>query len=633
MNTRQMNYLVTIASLGSLSGAAKALGVSQPALSKSLSEWEAAYGFSLFLRYHRQLTPTAVGRFVIDTARKILDEQTRMMLSMRAVTGNDRQMIRVCTAPNRGSIIYSHIYNPFSRQYPDVSLRLIELYAKDQPSAIARGEVDLAIGAGPVSEEVEDLPFSREELLVSLPLSHPLAGRDRVRLEELRDTPFALQGKGHSIRAIADRLFAKAGFEPVVTFESGDVILLDSMLRQGVGAGLVSKVHVNPNSAVSYLRLDPPVYQLMHVRWPKGHLLTQQESLLAGLLIRQRLSDPRYEPIHSPQADRLYALAGELEQATVSAAPRSVVRGSAVSGNPGGGTISFDTKILEYLIAIVEEQSLSQAAERFYLAQPALSRHLRNVEEMVGLPLFTREHNRLRPTNAGKVFVNGARNILMCNTEMERYLHAYRQGHGGRLFLRCDPMLKPLFQQVEEEFSARFPEVELAVVESSDEESRDALLNASADLGLFFTCQPRHPVLRQEILGLTELVYCADGDRPLEGLRGGDTLPGPLSDREVMLAPAGTTLRREQDALAETLYAQPPAVVCEARFSLLRKLAALGGADAVLPLQMLPGQEWSHCFSLQPPRPYYLILAHNPIRHLPGSAQALMELIRQQMTL
>ena len=55
MTTRQLYYLVTIADQGSLSGASRVLGISQPALSKFLSEYESSLGFLLFLRYHRQL--------------------------------------------------------------------------------------------------------------------------------------------------------------------------------------------------------------------------------------------------------------------------------------------------------------------------------------------------------------------------------------------------------------------------------------------------------------------------------------------------------------------------------------------------------------------------------------------------
>ena len=73
MNTRQLHYLCTIAERGSLSQASLVLGISQPALSKVLSEWESLCGSSLFLRYHRRLIPTALGRPVLDFAEKSVD--------------------------------------------------------------------------------------------------------------------------------------------------------------------------------------------------------------------------------------------------------------------------------------------------------------------------------------------------------------------------------------------------------------------------------------------------------------------------------------------------------------------------------------------------------------------------------
>lgn len=625
MNTRQLRYLVTIAETGNLSRSAQALGISQPALSKALAEWEAMYGFSFFLRYRRQLIPTAVGRYMVDCAQRILDEQNRMLLTMRSITGRDRQSIRLCTAPNRASIIYSQVYNRFSRRYPSVSLQLTELYANEQPSAVARGRVDLALGAGPVTDLVEDVPFAREALLVALPRSHPLASRDSIRLAELRDTPFALQGRRHSIRTIADQLFEKESYEPVVSFESNDVLLLDAMLHQGVGAGFVSKIHVHPCEELVYLPLDPPVYQLTHIRYPKGHVLTEAEQYLVGLLVRHRLDDPRYEPLHTPQADALFAMAEPADQLLPPGAPRT-----AASGSQEAQEVNLDTTVLEYLIAIVEEQGLTRAADRFYLAQPALSRHLRNVEQMVGLALFSREHNRLTPTNAGKVFVNSARNILRIEREMESHIKDYRRDHGGRLFIHCDPTLAPQFRaQVAGPFSQSHPDVELVVVESNSDGTQEALLNASTDLGLFLTCNPSHPQLNSEILGLTELVYCADVDRPIPGVRWGDPLPEDLPARDMMLAPAGDTLRGEQERLLDMLCASPPRIVAQADFHLLQKLAALGGADAILPLHRLPPDQRRHCYSLLPPQPYYLVMADNASRVRTDPTRTLMELVRR----
>ena len=58
--------------------------------------------------------------------------------------------------------------------------------------------------------------------------------------------PAQLQGRRHSIRLLAEQLFQQARFEPVIAFESNDVLLLDSMMHQAVGVGLVSKAHVTP---------------------------------------------------------------------------------------------------------------------------------------------------------------------------------------------------------------------------------------------------------------------------------------------------------------------------------------------------------------------------------------------------
>lgn len=347
MNTRQYYYLSTIANYGNLSHAAQALHVSPSALSKFLAECERTFGFALFLRYNRRLYPTAVGRYVVECAQKILDEQNRMLLTMKEVTGGNRKAIRLATAPNRGAIIFSKIYNQFSRRYPDISLSLTELYAAEQPGAIARGLVDLALGAGATSSEITDIPIAHEELLVSLPASHPLAKQETIHLADLRDTPFVLQGPRHSIRLIAEQLFQQAGFQPVVAFESNDVILLDSMMHQAVGVGLVSNAHVFPCSELAYRPLNPPVHQTLHLRFPLGHTLTEPERYLAGLLITERLRDPRYKPTDDPLVDQLLQeVLSPSQLADTGSLPREAV-GTALQTMQ---EVNLDSRVMEYLI-------------------------------------------------------------------------------------------------------------------------------------------------------------------------------------------------------------------------------------------------------------------------------------------
>lgn len=648
MTTRQLYYLVTIADCASLSKAAQVLGVSQPALSKFLTEYEDSLGFLLFLRYHRQLTPTAVGRYVIQCAQRILDEQTRMFQTLQAVTDSNHTRIRLATAPNRGAMIYSRIYKPFSQRYPNISLSLTELYASDQPGAIQRGQIDLAIGSGKVSTRVTDLPIAYEELLVSLPVSHPLAQAERIRLTNLRDTPFVLQGPRHSIRILAEELFQEAGFQPVVSFESNDVLLVDSMMHQAVGVGLVSQAHVFPCEELVYRSLDPPIHQTLRLRYPLGHTLTEPERYLAGLLTRERLNDPRYQPIDSPEVDELLRLANENTADTSDALSDAHTANAFSSTRYTAPELNLNTQLLQYIIAIVDEKSLTRAAEKFYLPQPALSRHLRNAEDMLCTRLFTRVHNRLQPTNAGKIFVNFARNMLQIEAEMTEHLRNYRVGHGGGIYLQCDPLLAPMVRKhVATSFQRLHPDIRLPLVEGSREETQEALLNASADYGLYFSCDRKHPILSSRILAESELVYCFGANWTADTWKGtscaeevlaaeaagvcGDAQtgmnPDNTSPRPVMLAPAGSALRMEQDRLLSSLFETPPAVVCEAQLPFLQLLTQAGAADTILPVDLLPKEALPRCKSFRQPQTFSLLLVHHPGRHLPPSVQDLVWLL------
>ena len=629
MNTKQYYYLSTIAEYGNLSYAAQALNLSPSALSKFLTECERTFGFALFLRYGRRLYPTAVGRYVVECAQKILDEQNRMLLTMKDVTGGNQNRIRLATAPNRGATIYSKVYNPFSRRYPDIALSLTELYATEQPGAIARGTIDLALGAGGFNDDTTDLPIAYEELLISLPAAHPLAGQERIRLEELRETPFVLQGPRHSIRILAEQLFRQAGFHPVVAFESDDVLLVDSMMHQAVGVGFVSKAHVFPCEELVYRPLDPPVRQTLHLRYPLGHTLTEPEYYLAGLLAEERLADPRYQPADDPFVTQLL----ETVRTPIAAAKsKSTLHGAVGTALQTVQEVNLDTTVMEYLIAIVEEQSLSKAAQRYFLAQPALSRHLRSVEAMVGMPLFSREHNKLRPTSAGTIFVNNARNILRIENEMFAHTSAYHAGRGGHLYLSCDPLFAEiLHKKVEPAFHRLHPELTLVFAEQNQEQTLEALSSSSADLGIFLSTELTHPLLKCEVLTLTELVYCFAANHLPPRWTAGDPLPPDFTPRPQLFAEQGSTLRSEQNKLCAACFPAAPAAACEADLSLLPQLANLGIADCIMPLNMLERTQHLRCAAFEPPKPLYLLLASHVGRTLPTVTKELILLIQNAL--
>lgn len=95
----------------------------------------------------------------------------------------------------------------------------------------------------------------------------------------------------------------------------------------------------------------------------------------------------------------------------------------------------MNTRQLQHFIALLENTSLSAAAEAVHLSQPALSRSIRALEEQLNVPLFTRTDRRLRPTPYALAWEATARRMLMNENEGKRLLRMMQSGESGRVAL------------------------------------------------------------------------------------------------------------------------------------------------------------------------------------------------------
>ncbi len=91
----------------------------------------------------------------------------------------------------------------------------------------------------------------------------------------------------------------------------------------------------------------------------------------------------------------------------------------------------FDSRQIEYVLAIAEEGSLTRAAERLYLTQSALSQQLAKLQKQGLPPLFEYRDGRMTPTDAGKIYLNGARTVLHLKEQCERELSKLRDPGAG----------------------------------------------------------------------------------------------------------------------------------------------------------------------------------------------------------
>ncbi len=101
----------------------------------------------------------------------------------------------------------------------------------------------------------------------------------------------------------------------------------------------------------------------------------------------------------------------------------------------------MELKEARYILAIARHQSIGKAAESLYISQPSLSKYLKNLEERLGAPLFSRHENRYYPTYMGERYLHYAEQIVACGDEwMQEYDDiAHRQR--GRLNIAVPIMM------------------------------------------------------------------------------------------------------------------------------------------------------------------------------------------------
>lgn len=101
----------------------------------------------------------------------------------------------------------------------------------------------------------------------------------------------------------------------------------------------------------------------------------------------------------------------------------------------------MDVRILEYLIMIEQEKSISKAAQKVHISQSALSQNLIKVEKELKSPLFVRVNHQLQPTRIGRIYLDGAKEMLAVKEEVYEKISALSSSDKDILRIAVDPQI------------------------------------------------------------------------------------------------------------------------------------------------------------------------------------------------
>ena len=245
MNLDHLQTLMNIVERGSLSAAARAMRISQPAVTKQLQRLEAELGVSLLARGpKRQAELTPAGERVMAFARETMAAFEGMKQELAVLGTMEGGVLSVAASTIPGEYLMPGLMAAFQQAHPTIKVEMMVADSSEVVDRLLADEVD--VGVIGTAGQRAGLRLERlvgDEIVLAVPTSHAFAGRQVVTVEELEGQPMVQRETGSGTRRSVESALAAAGYNDpgwneVLVLGSSQAIL--QAVQQGLGLGFVS---------------------------------------------------------------------------------------------------------------------------------------------------------------------------------------------------------------------------------------------------------------------------------------------------------------------------------------------------------------------------------------------------------
>lgn len=299
----------------------------------------------------------------------------------------------------------------------------------------------------------------------------------------------------------------------------------------------------------------------------------------------------------------------------------------------------MELRQLQYVVQIAAEKNFSRAAEKLHIAQPSLSQQLSKLEKEIGVLLFRRTTNTVELTHAGAVFTDKATAILDAIEQLRQEMDDMAQMRKGRLVVGSLPItgshVLPLVLPV---FQARYPEIEVVLVEDTTAKLEQLTASGQTDLSvlslpLLDPALAYEPLAEEEIwLALPAQHRLAEADK--------DQFPSgiPVSELEhepFIVLKKGQGFRQIAHDLCAAAGFEPRIVFESSNIETVQSLVAAGMGIAFVPSMVAraEGAEFAPSYrKLEASPSRTLVVASRKGRYLSKAADAFIRTLKETMT-
>lgn len=231
MEIQQLYYYMELCKQKNFTEAGYACNMTQGALSKQIRKLENELGITLIRRNTRKFELSKEGEIFLSYAKKMTGTYEEMLKNVQK-----NQEIKIGCMPVLAPYHFARLVADFRKEYPDIKLVIDERIASEIQENSDR--YDFLILRENMMEDQKNFRFSQlydDKLCAVLYEKHPLYGRDRLQLKELKDDVFIFPERGSGSYEVFYKSCEKAGFEPKIAFEFPQANTIMSFVSEGVG--------------------------------------------------------------------------------------------------------------------------------------------------------------------------------------------------------------------------------------------------------------------------------------------------------------------------------------------------------------------------------------------------------------
>ncbi len=281
-NLHLLEQFSVLARTKNFTRAAEELHLSQSALSRAMQKLEEQLGQPIFERKPRSLSLTDFGELLLERTQEMLQRMEDTFAEL--ADAGRRGRVRLGAIPTIAPYFLPSLLASFAKAHPDVSVLVQEDTTDSLIKRCLHGEIDLAILAQPVlTKQLDVESLFEEELLLLLPLGHPLAKEPQLGAASVDGYPFVMLNEAHCLSETIASFCRKQSVQPVTVERTSQLATVQELVSLRHGISLVPEMARKVDTSEqrlyrSFTHTKPS--RTVAMMWNPGRFLTKSVKVL-----------------------------------------------------------------------------------------------------------------------------------------------------------------------------------------------------------------------------------------------------------------------------------------------------------------------------------------------------------------